>query len=451
MEIVDQSCDCLPILLDDRYSELLQGFELNGILTAEVLLSSPGALSRKINHPAEEIESFVKRYKDESRSHLFRKGNLRTLEDDTLASTTAGVSESTTKQIYFTTGDDEIDSSLNGGIPCGYLIEISGDSATGKSNFLMSLAITIQLPIEFGGLGRSIFNHNSDQAGVKTMYISTESALSTQRLEQISIYYRDLLCKNGINDASLYPDMKNVMTTSTAITDLESQNRCLYYQLPVILERSPEIKMVVVDSITHHIRAELRFGDRDSYVMKICRHLKQLALKYSVTVLIANQVTDKPLNGIFSSQNELLFKMNFDYQTSWLVGWDDVGVVYRQLMEKKKKKPWEKDKDLDTYEEIGYTETTPETSSEESFSNDTSIVSIKEQMRVERKRLFASKYRTKVSKIKTIPSLGISLMNVINARIVLKKEFIPILNEDLIDEFSTDLGIDTSSLNSPIS
>ncbi|VEU23213.1 DEKNAAC104332 [Brettanomyces naardenensis] len=201
--------------------------------------------------------------------------------------------------------------------------------------------------------------------------------------------------------------------------------------------------MVVIDSITHHIRAELRFWERDVYIEKTCRFLKHLALKFNVTIMIANQVTDKPLGGIFSSQNGVLFKMNFDYQTSWLVGWDDVGTVYRQLMVKKKQKKWAAEKDTDTYEAIGYPEDDETTGGED---EDTSTISIKDQLRSEKKRLFESKYRTKVSKIKTIPSLGLPLLNFIDARIVLKKEFIPILNEDLIDEFSVDLGIDTSSI-----
>ncbi|GMF06471.1 unnamed protein product [Ambrosiozyma monospora] len=62
--------------------------------------------------------------------------------------------ESSSVPPYFTAGDETIDKLLNGGIPTGYVIEISGGSATGKTNLLMNLAITVQLPREFGGLGK---------------------------------------------------------------------------------------------------------------------------------------------------------------------------------------------------------------------------------------------------------------------------------------------------------
>lgn len=428
MDLIQQSHESLPILLDDRYTGLVRALQSKGIITMELLMASPESIARETGKATAEIESFVNEYKKQLGEHFQSK--LTTVPDG---------SSST---LSFTTGDDGIDATLNGGIPVGYLIEVSGSSSTGKSNMLMSLAMTIQLPVEFGGLGSSIFEH-SQVKRVKTMYISTESSLSTTRLEQIAKYYRQLLKSNGITDDIHHPDMANVITTSGVINDLDSQDRCIFYQLPALLERDREVKLVILDSITHHARAELKINERDEYVTKVCQFLKSLARQYSVTVMVANQMTDKPLRGIFSSQNDLLYKLSFDYQSSWLVGWDDVSILYRQMMVRHRKKSGlageEQAEELD-YERLGY-------GGESQGNADISMESngsVTARLQNERKHLFESKYRAQVSKIKTIPALGLALLNMVDMRIVLRKSFIPILGANLIDEFSTDLGIGNS-------
>ncbi|GMF03506.1 unnamed protein product [Ambrosiozyma monospora] len=252
----------------------------------------------------------------------------------------------------------------------------------------MNLAITVQLPREFGGLGKSLFddsdvadanqqsrqqNHNQNgkgnrdgslngnrrnhvrnrNHGVQSMYIPTESLLPTTRLEKIVNHYKKWLVDNGITSPSNHPATTNVLTTATLITDLETQEHILTYQLPEMLKRNPHIKLIILDSITHHLRAEVSAWDRDVYTLKTMKLLKRIAMDFNVTVLIANQVTDRPLKGIYwPPSNDILLKMNMEYQTSWLVGWDDVGVVYRQLKVKKRKNK-ELD-DFDDYGEIGY-------------------------------------------------------------------------------------------------
>lgn len=447
MDFADQSDASVPATLDDRFADVTSALRNSGILTSELLVRTPESLARGSGIPEDRIRQFVEEYKREcwavlEKDHTAQRSYIESVKKDA--------------HVSFTTGDDELDSHLNGGIPCGYLIEVSGSSSTGKSNLLMSLSVTIQLPVEFGGLGKSVFDRDKHKT-VKTMYISTESSLSTRRLEQIVNYYRGLMRGNGIEDPDMLPSMENVLTTSSPITDLESQDRCLFYQLPAMLERDPAIRLVVVDSITHHVRAERRFWDRDAYITQTCTFLKQLSLKHGITVIVSNQMTDKPPTGIFSSRNDVLYKMNVDYQMSWLVGWDDLGIIYRQLMiRRRRKRPWEiktgEEAAIDSYDGIRYPEEQMDEDEEapnegldgEKVANS----SVKEQLRSERKQLFESKYKAQVSHIRTIPALGMPLLNVIDGRIVLKKRSIPILNEDLIDEFSVDLGIDTSALRS---
>ncbi|GMG22160.1 unnamed protein product [Ambrosiozyma monospora] len=545
MDIQQETPRETDILLNDENAPLLRTFRSSSILTSELLLNEVSTNAKKLSRSNAELQKFVDCYKNEVKASLFK---VRSIDDeevvdvevtgdrdrdrsgrDAHSNEVTNISEdmadpttnfkpkptikskrktieSSTVPSCFTTGDETIDKLLNGGIPTGYVIEISGGSATGKTNLLMNLAITVQLPREFGGLGKSLFddsdavevnqNQQSRQQqqhrnqngkgnrngnlnwnrrnhvrnrnhGVQSMYIPTESLLPTTRLEKIANHYKNWLVSNGITSPSNHPATTNVLTTATLITDLETQEHILTYQLPEMLKRNPHIKLIILDSITHHLRAEVSAWDRDVYTLKMMKLLKRIAMDFNVTVLIANQVTDRPLKGIYWPPcNNILLKMNMEYQTSWLVGWDDVGVVYRQLKVKKRKNK-ELD-DFDDYGEIGYADGSASNGGDamgndsgSGFSQDSSFSrsvsgngpdgvddkdlsldnSLRDYIKSGKRKLFESSYKSKVSKIKTIPALGLTLLKMVDMRIVLMKEFKPILNENMITEFGADLGI----------
>src|SRR5690606_29343826 len=68
--------------------------------------------------------------------------------------------------------DPDLDAALGGGIPTGRITEFAGESGAGKTQFLLSLCLAVQLPPP-RGLAR------------QALYISTESGLSTSRLAQM--------------------------------------------------------------------------------------------------------------------------------------------------------------------------------------------------------------------------------------------------------------------------
>ncbi len=68
--------------------------------------------------------------------------------------------------------DPALDRALGGGIPTGYITEITGESGAGKTQFLLSLLLAVQLPAPHG-ISRP------------AIYISTEAPLSTTRLSQM--------------------------------------------------------------------------------------------------------------------------------------------------------------------------------------------------------------------------------------------------------------------------
>lgn len=433
------------ILSDSQSANLLGSFRSNQISTCELLLSSTNTVSRKLNIADSIIQNFVKKYESEKLESSLKTVKLP-LQDQ---------SENNLPN-FFTTGDESIDTALNGGIPIGHLIEVSGKSSCGKTNFILALSITIQLPLEFGGLGPSVFSESdSDVNTIKTLYIPTESHLPTDRLTQIVENYSNLLQTNGISKERIgcFPKLDNVVTCSKVMADLDEQDHILKYQVPVMLERDPSIKLLVIDSLTHHLRADLPGFKQAEYVLNMCQNLKTLSKKHGITVIITNQVSDKPVSGLYTADNDMLWKLNMEYQLSWMNGWDDVGIIYRQLMKSEgvvdeAGRSFEK---LEYLDEINSSMKTQSVSLEDVSSEDFSSFSstqqkqdLKSLLKSERKKLFDNTYKVKVSGIGTRPALGLPLLNSVDMRIILSKEYSPILNEKLIDEFSVELGIDSS-------
>ncbi|KAL2160425.1 hypothetical protein VTH06DRAFT_1598 [Thermothelomyces fergusii] len=184
--------------------------------------------------------------------------------------------------------DPELDRALGGGVPVGYVTEVTGESGAGKTQFLLSLLLSVQLPAPHG-LGRP------------ALYISTEAPLSTRRLAQ-------MLSANPLFQRlppSQRPSLDNIISTVTS--DLESQDHILNFQVPVEVERRG-IGLVVLDSVAANYRAEFErsatssasagrhgsnMGARTAELIKLGMHLRDLAQRHNLAVVVSNQVADR--------------------------------------------------------------------------------------------------------------------------------------------------------------
>jgi DNA repair protein RAD57 len=179
-----------------------------------------------------------------------------------------------------------MDRALGGGVPTGYVTEVTGESGTGKTQFLLSLLLAVQLPPPYG-LGRP------------ALYISTEAALSTKRLAQI-LANNPLLLSTAPSDR---PTLDNIISTATP--DLESQDHILTFQVPVEVARR-NIGLVVLDSVAANFRAEFErntlasggqqtsnMAARSTDLVRLGMQLRDLAQKHNLAVVVANQVADR--------------------------------------------------------------------------------------------------------------------------------------------------------------
>ncbi|KAI3399160.1 hypothetical protein diail_7529 [Diaporthe ilicicola] len=194
--------------------------------------------------------------------------------------------------------DPAIDNLLGGGIPTGQITELTGEAGAGKTQFLLTLLLAVQLPPPHG-------------TGRNALYISTEASLSTRRLTQVLKNNPVFTSKQIPLDEM--PSLDNIISTTTP--DLESQEHILTYQVPVEVERR-NIGLIVLDSVAANYRAEFdrsvrsdsgalgtaseggrsvgaNMGARSAELVRLGMLLRDLARNHNIAVVVSNQVADR--------------------------------------------------------------------------------------------------------------------------------------------------------------
>lgn len=163
-------------------------------------------------------------------------------------------------------------------------MRLTSTSGSGKTQFLLNLLLSVQLP-EPQGISK------------RAVYISTEAALPTSRLCQLLRYhpYLSSLPPAGAGRPPK-PSLANILSINAM--DLETQDHILNYQLPVAVARY-DVGLVVVDSVTANYRAEHSpdsvgaLSARSGELARLGQMLRNLAAKEGVAVVVANQVSDR--------------------------------------------------------------------------------------------------------------------------------------------------------------
>ena len=176
-----------------------------------------------------------------------------------------------------TTGSRNLDDLLGGGIETKTITEFFGEFGSGKTQICHQLAVNVQLPQEKGGL-------SSDGKVAKAVYIDTEGTFRWERIENMAKRW------------GLDPD--EVMSNIYYIRAINSDHQMLIVDELFNLVPKENIRLVIVDSVTSHFRAE--YPGRENLAarqQKLNRHLHQLSRLseiYDLAVIITNQVMAKP-------------------------------------------------------------------------------------------------------------------------------------------------------------
>jgi DNA repair protein RadA len=179
-----------------------------------------------------------------------------------------------------TTGANSLDDLLNGGIETGSITELYGEYRTGKTQLAHQLCVTCQLPPTQGGF--NIEEKNS----ISCIYIDTEGTFRPERLVSMANRFG--------KDVNVKSVLKNVYHGRAYNSD---------HQM-VLAEKIAEeaqvknIKLVVVDSLISHFRAEyIGRGTLATRQQKLNQHihtLLKLAEVCNIAVIITNQVHAQP-------------------------------------------------------------------------------------------------------------------------------------------------------------
>ncbi len=171
------------------------------------------------------------------------------------------------------TGSKELDTLLGGGIETQAITELFGKYGSGKTQIAHQLAVNVQLPKEEGGLDAN------------AIYIDTENTFRPERIIQMA------------EAKGLDPD--EVLRNTQVARAYNSDHQIILAEKAAEIAEEHKIKVLVVDSLTSHFRAEYTGrGSLAERQQKLNRflHLLQRSIGdlHNTAVIVTNQVMARP-------------------------------------------------------------------------------------------------------------------------------------------------------------
>ena len=175
---------------------------------------------------------------------------------------------------FITTGSKNLDGLLGGkGVESRAITEAFGAYGSGKTQVGLSLAVNVQLPKEQGG------------ASGKCVFIDTEGTFRPARVKQLAEHM-------GANPEKV---LKNIFVARAFNSDHQI---LLLEKISEMIKNGEPIKLLIVDSLTAHFRAEYSgrgtLADRQQKLNKYIHNLMKLAEQHNLAVYVTNQVMSNP-------------------------------------------------------------------------------------------------------------------------------------------------------------
>jgi DNA repair protein RadA len=175
---------------------------------------------------------------------------------------------------HITTGSINLNNLLGGkGVETKAITEAYGAYGSGKTQLGLCLAVNVQLPKEQGG------------ANGKAVFIDTEGTFRPSRIRQIA---------EGLG-ANAEKVLKNILVARAFNSDHQI---LLLDKIGEMIKDGEPIKLVIIDSLTAHFRAEFagrgQLADRQQKLNRYLHNLMKLAEQYNLAVYVTNQVMANP-------------------------------------------------------------------------------------------------------------------------------------------------------------
>jgi DNA repair protein RadA len=171
-----------------------------------------------------------------------------------------------------TTGSKAFDELLNGGLESQSIVEFYGEFGSCKTQVCFQLAVNATLPEERGGLDSDV------------IIIDTENTFRPERIIQMSNY--------------LGVDPDDVLKRIHVARAFNSQHQILLIDKALELAQKKKIRLMVVDSLTSHFRAEYlgrgALAERQQILNRHMHDLLNFATLNNAVIAVTNQVAAKP-------------------------------------------------------------------------------------------------------------------------------------------------------------
>lgn len=176
--------------------------------------------------------------------------------------------------LYISTGSENLNGLLGGkGIETRAITEAYGAFGSGKTQIASTIAVNVQLPIDKGG------------AAGKAVYIDTEGTFRPDRIRQMAEAI-------GANPEKV---LKNILVARAFNSDHQI---LLMDKVTEMIKDGEPIKLVIIDSLTAHFRAEFagrgQLADRQQKLNRYLHQLQKLSDQHNLAIFVTNQVMANP-------------------------------------------------------------------------------------------------------------------------------------------------------------
>ena len=180
---------------------------------------------------------------------------------------------------YIHTGSANLDKLLGGrGVQTQAITEAHGPYGSGKTQLGFTLSVTVQQPKKA---------EEDEKKGLsgKVAFIDTENTFRPERVSQIAT-------TRGLDPKKV---LKNIFVARAYNSD---HQMLLVERVSELLQNGEKIKLIVIDSLTSHFRAEYigrgTLARRQQKLNKHLHFLQKMADQYNLAVYVTNQVMSKP-------------------------------------------------------------------------------------------------------------------------------------------------------------
>lgn len=195
----------------------------------------------------------------------------------------------------------EVDELLGGGVETQSITEVYGEYGAGKSQVTHQLAVNVQLPEDAGGLGgRAIFIDSEDTFRPERIDDMVRGLSDTQLNALLDTHNID----GDPNDEETVSELVEAVLAHIDVAKAFNSNHQVLLaekagdQVKNHAESALPVKLVIVDSLTAHFRAEYvgrgELAERQQKLNKHLHDLAELGNLHNTAVVVTNQVAADP-------------------------------------------------------------------------------------------------------------------------------------------------------------